>query len=75
MLTHNTRDVPTAQRVDFSLFDEGSRGLGRELSGWKEKENCLIYLRVGVGDETTARVAGELDIFGLEEIICLHNRV
>lgn len=42
---------------------------------WLERKGKLPYLVGWGGDGTTARVAGYLDIFGLEETICLHNRV
>lgn len=58
----------------FRLFDEGSRGPGAGAV-WLERKGKLPYLVGGLEDRTAARVAGSLAIFGLEEIICLHNKV
>lgn len=73
MLTHNTRDSLTAQRVDSVCLMRAQEAWAGAV--WLERKGKLPYLVGWGGDGTTARVAGYLDIFGLEETICLHNRV
>lgn len=77
MLTHSTRDVLTAQRVDFCLFDEGSRGLGAGAVwlGRKEKLPYLVGggrmgLQLGLPDILTSLAEKKSSVFTIGSEVC-----